>query len=30
GRVTRGEWLEKGGDYIKEHNLGNAYSYSAL
>ncbi|KFY82469.1 hypothetical protein V500_10522, partial [Pseudogymnoascus sp. VKM F-4518 (FW-2643)] len=24
--VTRGEWLEKGGDYIKEHNLGNAYS----
>ncbi|ELR03091.1 hypothetical protein GMDG_05930 [Pseudogymnoascus destructans 20631-21] len=30
GRVTRGEWLEKGGDYIKEHNLGNAYSYSAV
>ncbi|KFY63350.1 hypothetical protein V496_04005, partial [Pseudogymnoascus sp. VKM F-4515 (FW-2607)] len=23
---TKGEWLEKGGDYIKEHNLGNAYS----
>ncbi|PGG97942.1 hypothetical protein GX51_07054 [Blastomyces parvus] len=22
--VTRQEWLEKGGDYIKEHNLGNA------
>ncbi|KAI9802953.1 MAG: hypothetical protein M1825_002184 [Sarcosagium campestre] len=23
--VTRGEYLEKGGEYIKEHNLGNAY-----
>ncbi|KLJ11798.1 hypothetical protein EMPG_13050 [Blastomyces silverae] len=22
--VTRQEWLEKGADYIKEHNLGNA------
>lgn len=24
--VTREEWLEKGGDYIKEHRLGNAFS----
>lgn len=24
--VSREEWLEKGGEYIKEHNLGNAYS----
>jgi actin-related protein 5 len=24
--VTREEWLEKGGDYIREHNLGNVYS----
>ncbi|KAK7997094.1 O-methyltransferase- family 2 [Apiospora arundinis] len=23
--VTRAEWLEKGGDYIKEHELGNSY-----
>jgi actin-related protein 5 len=23
--VTRAEFLEKGGDYLKEHNLGNAY-----
>ena len=23
--VTREEYLEKGGEYIKEHNLGNAY-----
>jgi actin-related protein 5 len=22
--VTRGEWAEKGGEYIKEHGLGNA------
>ncbi|KAL2120578.1 hypothetical protein VTJ04DRAFT_4605 [Mycothermus thermophilus] len=25
-RVTREEWLEKGGDYIKEHDLGNAFA----
>ena len=24
--VSRDEWLEKGGDYIREHNLGNVYS----
>lgn len=24
--VSREEWLEKGGDYIREHNLGNVYS----
>lgn len=24
--VSREEYLEKGGEYIKEHNLGNAYS----
>jgi len=24
--VTRGEWLEKGGDYIKEHDLGNVHA----
>ena len=24
--VTKAEWAEKGGDYIKEHNLGNVYS----
>ncbi|EGP89704.1 unnamed protein product [Zymoseptoria tritici ST99CH_3D7] len=24
--VTRGEWEEKGGEYIREHNLGNVYS----
>ncbi|KAK4991133.1 Actin-related protein 5 [Elasticomyces elasticus] len=23
--ITREEYMEKGGDYIKEHNLGNAY-----
>ncbi|KAK4126244.1 ARP5-like protein [Parathielavia appendiculata] len=25
-RVTREEWLEKGGDYIKEHDFGNAFA----
>ncbi|KAK4155779.1 actin-like protein arp5 [Chaetomidium leptoderma] len=25
-RVTREEWLEKGGEYIKEHDLGNAFA----
>ncbi|KAI9818694.1 MAG: Nuclear actin-protein involved in chromatin remodeling [Thelocarpon impressellum] len=25
-RVTRGEYAEKGGEYLKEHGLGNAYS----
>lgn len=25
GFVTRAEFLEKGGDYLKEHELGNAY-----
>lgn len=24
--VSKTEWAEKGGDYIKEHNLGNVYS----
>ncbi|EDN11056.1 conserved hypothetical protein [Histoplasma mississippiense (nom. inval.)] len=24
--VSRQEWLEKGGEYIKEHNLGNAWN----
>ena len=24
--VSREEWMEKGGDYIREHNLGNVYS----
>jgi actin-related protein 5 len=24
--VSKEEWLEKGGDYIHEHNLGNVYS----
>lgn len=24
--VTKEEWAEKGGEYLKEHNLGNAYS----
>ena len=24
--VSKAEWAEKGGDYIKEHNLGNVYS----
>lgn len=24
--VTKAEWAEKGGDYIREHNLGNVYS----
>ena len=24
--VTRGEVLEKGGEYLKEHSCGNAYS----
>lgn len=24
--VTRAEWAEKGADYIKEHDLGNAYA----
>ncbi|ORY63199.1 putative chromatin remodeling complex subunit [Pseudomassariella vexata] len=24
--VTRAEWQEKGGDYIKEHELGNSYA----
>ena len=24
--VSREEWLEKGGDYIREHNLGNVYT----
>ena len=24
--VSREEWLEKGGEYIREHNLGNVYS----
>ncbi|EME88612.1 uncharacterized protein MYCFIDRAFT_149227 [Pseudocercospora fijiensis CIRAD86] len=24
--VSREEWQEKGGDYIREHNLGNVYS----
>ncbi|KAI0019533.1 putative chromatin remodeling complex subunit [Xylariomycetidae sp. FL0641] len=24
--VTRAEWQEKGGDYIKEHDLGNSYA----
>jgi len=23
--VTREEYLEKGGEYLKEHNLGNAF-----
>jgi actin-related protein 5 len=26
GFVTRAEWAEKGGEYIKEHDLGNATS----
>ncbi|KAK4146857.1 actin-like protein arp5 [Dichotomopilus funicola] len=25
-RVSKEEWLEKGGDYIKEHDLGNAFA----
>ncbi|KAF2135379.1 uncharacterized protein K452DRAFT_323088 [Aplosporella prunicola CBS 121167] len=25
--VTKADWLEKGGEYIKEHDLGNAYSW---
>ena len=24
--VTKAEWAEKGGEYIREHNLGNVYS----
>ncbi|KAK5718724.1 Nuclear actin-protein involved in chromatin remodeling [Elasticomyces elasticus] len=24
--VTRGEWMEKGGEYLKEHNLGNVFT----
>ncbi|EAQ88128.1 hypothetical protein CHGG_04747 [Chaetomium globosum CBS 148.51] len=25
-RVSREEWLEKGGEYLKEHDLGNAFA----
>jgi actin-related protein 5 len=25
--ITRAEFMEKGGDYLKEHDLGNAYSF---